>query len=79
MADDDDRKTVTRRKRTVTREAPGPMRTSTVTTAPENPAGVEAEPDDSAFFSSGHGPALHYDRRERSDQQDEKEAETSGS
>jgi hypothetical protein len=70
MADEDqDKTTTTTRKKTSVRE-PERMRVSAVTAAPENPAGVEAEPDDQAFFSSGHGPALHYDRRERGAEQE---------
>jgi hypothetical protein len=71
MADEDqDKKTTTTTKKTTGVREPEPVRVSTVTAAPENPAGVEAEPDDQAFFSSGHGPALHYDRRERGAEQE---------
>jgi hypothetical protein len=56
--DDDERTTRTVRKTT----GPEPMRTSSITTAPEFPEGAGDSDDLQAFFSSGHGAAQHYDR-----------------
>ena len=45
------------------------MRTSATTTAPaspgaDQPASGQDQDDLDAFFSMGHGPAMHYDRSE---------------
>jgi hypothetical protein len=60
--DDDDDKRTTKTVRKTT--GPEPMRTSSITTAPEFPEGAADSDDLQAFFSSGHGAAQHYDWRE---------------